>query len=76
MPATGTTLGPDKILSPLGAGGLGEVYRARDTRPGRDGAFRVFHAEVARDPDRSKRVEQDARAARGSTEKEGPPHEA
>ena len=76
MPATGTTLGPDKILSPPGAGGLGEVYRARDTRLGRDGTFKAIQAEVARDPDRSKRVEQDARAERGSTEKEGPPHEA
>ena len=76
MLAAGTTLGPYKILYPLGAGGMGEVYRARDTRLGRDVALKVIHAEVARDPDRSKRVEQDARAERGSTEKEGPPHEA
>jgi Tol biopolymer transport system component len=63
MLAPGTTLGPYKILSPLGAGGMGEVYRARDTRLGRDVALKVIHAGVARDPDRIKRFEQEARAA-------------
>ena len=63
MLAAGTTLGPYKILAPLGAGGMGEVYRARDTRLGRDVALKVIHAEVARDPDRIKRFEQEARAA-------------
>jgi serine/threonine protein kinase len=63
MLAAGTTLGPYKILGPLGAGGMGEVYRARDTRLGRDVALKVIHAEVARDPDRIKRFEQEARAA-------------
>ena len=76
MLVAGTTLGPYQILSPLGAGGMREVYRARDTRLGRDVALKVIHAEVARDPDRIKRFEQEALAARGSTEKEGSPHEA
>jgi serine/threonine protein kinase/tetratricopeptide (TPR) repeat protein len=61
--AAGTQLGPYEILSPLGAGGMGEVYRARDTRLGRDVALKVIHAEASRDPDRIKRFEQEARAA-------------
>ena len=63
MLASGTTLGPYKILAPLGAGGMGEVYRARDTRLGRDVAVKVIPAELARDPERIKRFEQEARAA-------------
>ena len=63
MLAAGTTLGPYKILAPLGAGGMGEVYRARDTRLGRDVAIKVIPAELARDPERIKRFEQEARAA-------------
>ena len=63
MLATGTSLGPYKILAPLGAGGMGEVYRARDTRLGRDVAIKVIPAELARDPERIKRFEQEARAA-------------
>ena len=64
MPLTsGTQLGPYKILAPLGAGGMGEVYRARDTRLGREVAIKVIHAEVARDPDQIKRFDQEARAA-------------
>jgi tetratricopeptide (TPR) repeat protein len=63
MPAAGTTLGPYKIIALLGAGGMGEVYRARDTRLGRDVAIKVILAESARDPERVKRFEQEARAA-------------
>jgi eukaryotic-like serine/threonine-protein kinase len=63
MLAAGTTLGPYQILAPLGVGGMGEVYRARDTRLGRDVAVKVILAELARDPERIKRFEQEARAA-------------
>jgi len=62
LPA-GTALGPYQILAPLGAGGMGEVYRARDSRLGRDVAVKVIHAELAREPERIKRFEQEARAA-------------
>ena len=56
------TLGHYKILDRIGAGGMGEVYRARDTRLGRTVAVRVLTAEVAGDPDRRARFLQDARA--------------
>jgi serine/threonine protein kinase len=46
----GTHLGPYEILAPIGAGGTGEVYRARDTRLERDVAVRVIHPELAADP--------------------------
>jgi serine/threonine protein kinase/Tfp pilus assembly protein PilF len=59
----GTTLGPYKILAPLGAGGMGEVYRARDTRLGRDVAVKVLPAEYAASADRLRRFEREARAA-------------
>ncbi len=58
-----TRLGPYEIVSPLGAGGMGEVYRARDTRLGRDVAVKVLPAEFAGDPDRLHRFVQEARAA-------------
>ncbi|HMI30443.1 MAG TPA: serine/threonine-protein kinase, partial [Candidatus Limnocylindrales bacterium] len=61
--ATGTRLGPYEILAPLGAGGMGEVYRARDTRLGRDVAVKVLPQAFATDPDRLRRFEQEARAA-------------
>jgi serine/threonine protein kinase len=46
----GTRLGPYEILSPIGAGGIGEVYRARDTRLGRDVAIKVLPEGLAGDP--------------------------
>ncbi len=58
----GARLGPYEIIAPLGAGGMGEVYRARDTRLGRDVAIKVLPAEFASDPDRLRRFEQEARA--------------
>ena len=58
----GSVVGPYTILAPLGAGGMGEVYRARDTRIGRDVAVKVLSASYAEDPDRLKRFEQEARA--------------
>jgi Tol biopolymer transport system component len=61
--APGTRLGTYEILSPLGAGGMGEVYRARDARLGREVAIKVLPAERAADPDRRRRFEQEARSA-------------
>ena len=61
--APGTILGQYEILSPLGAGGMGEVYRARDTRLGRDVAVKVLPESVTTNPDRMRRFEQEARAA-------------
>ncbi len=60
--SAGTRLGPYEILSALGAGGMGEVYRARDTRLGRDVAIKVLPEAFAADPDRLRRFEQEARA--------------
>ena len=59
--ATGTRLGPYEIVAPLGAGGMGEVYRARDARLGREVAIKVLRAEVAGVPERVKRFEREAR---------------
>ena len=58
----GTRLGPYEILSPIGAGGMGEVYRARDTRLGREVALKILPESFARDQDRLHRFEQEARA--------------
>ena len=52
-----------EILAPLGAGGMGEVYRAKDTRLGRDVALKVMPPEAASDSERLRRFEQEARAA-------------
>ena len=59
----GSRLGPYEIVSPLGAGGMGEVYRARDTRLQREVAVKVLPASYSQDPDRLRRFEQEARAA-------------
>jgi serine/threonine protein kinase len=61
--AAGSRLGPYEILELLGAGGMGEVYRARDDRLGREVAVKVLPAEVTGDSDRVRRFEQEARAA-------------
>ena len=58
----GTKIGPYEILSPLGAGGMGEVYRAKDSRLGRDVALKILPESFARDADRLRRFEQEARA--------------
>jgi len=60
--AAGTQLGPYEILSQLGAGGMGEVYRARDPRLSHEVAIKVLPASFANDPDRLRRFEQEALA--------------
>src|SRR6201987_2134277 len=57
----GTHLGPYEITAPLGAGGMGEGYRARDTRLRRDVAIKVLPEALANDADRLRRFEQEAR---------------
>ena len=59
----GARLGAYEIVALLGAGGMGEVYRARDTRLGRDVAIKVLPAAFSADPERLQRFEQEARAA-------------
>ena len=62
MLIAGTKLGPYEIVAPLGAGGMGEVYRARDPRLGREVAIKVVPESFASDPNRLRRFEQEARA--------------
>ncbi len=57
----GTSLGPYEILSPIGAGGMGEVYKARDTRLDRTVAIKVLPEHVASDPDLKQRFEREAK---------------
>src|SRR6266542_6606367 len=63
--AAGTRLGPYEILSPLGAGGMGEVYRAKDPRLKREVAVKVLPASFSQDADRLRRFEQEAQTAGG-----------
>src|SRR5215468_4727745 len=58
----GTKLGPYEIVSPLGAGGMGEVYRARDTRLDRQVAIKVLAAHLSASPELKQRLEREARA--------------
>jgi len=59
---SGTKLGPYEIQSPLGAGGMGEVYRARDTRLGRDVAVKALPSHLSSNPDLKARFECEAKA--------------
>jgi eukaryotic-like serine/threonine-protein kinase len=59
--APGTKLGPYEVLSPLGAGGMGEVYRARDTRLDRSVAIKILPAHLSADPARKLRFEREAK---------------
>src|SRR5476651_2463179 len=58
----GTSLGPYEILAPIGAGGMGEVYRARDRKLDRDVAIKVLPESVATDPSTLARFEREAKA--------------
>ncbi len=61
MPLTsGTTLGPYQIEAPLGAGGMGEVYKATDTKLGRQVALKILPDAFAADPDRLARFTREA----------------
>ena len=59
---SGSRIGPYEVIAAIGVGGMGEVYRARDTRLGRDVAIKVLPPAFAADPDRLRRFEQEARA--------------
>src|SRR5438552_2761079 len=59
--ASGTRLGPYEIVAPLGAGGMGEVYRARDTRLDRTVAIKILPAQFSSDPVRKQRFEREAK---------------
>ena len=61
--SSGSRLGPYEIVAPIGAGGMGEVYRARDVRLHREVAVKVLPGSFSQDPDRLRRFEQEARAA-------------
>ena len=57
----GNSMGPYEIVSPLGAGGMGEVYRARDSKLGRSVAIKVLPSDVARDPEELDRFQREAK---------------
>ena len=59
---SGTKLGPYEIVSPLGAGGMGEVYRARDTRLDRTVAIKILPAHLSENPEARQRFDREARA--------------
>jgi serine/threonine protein kinase len=59
--AAGTRIGPYEIVAWLGAGGMGEVYRARDTKLGREVAIKVLPETLAADPERIARFEREAK---------------
>jgi eukaryotic-like serine/threonine-protein kinase len=63
----GTRLGPYEIVAPIAAGGMGEVYRARDSRLQRDVAVKVLPELFASDPDRRVRFEREAQAVATAT---------
>src|SRR5512139_2281531 len=63
--APGTRLGPYEILAPLGAGGMGEVYRARDTRLGREVAIKVLPQHLSSNPEVRARFEREAKTVSG-----------
>jgi serine/threonine protein kinase len=66
MPLTnGTHLGPYEIIAPLGAGGMCEVYKARDTRLNRTVAIKVLRAHIAGDPEAKQRFEREAQTVAG-----------
>src|ERR1700760_456065 len=65
--SSGAKLGPYEIQSPLGAGGMGEVYRARDTRLGRDVTIKILSTQLSFDPDLKRRFEREARAVSSLT---------
>jgi len=60
--ASGTQLGPYEVQSRLGAGGMGEVYRVRDSRLNRDVALKILSSSFAHDPERLRRFQQEAQA--------------
>src|SRR5262245_2448973 len=61
--SAGAKIGPYEIVAPLGTGGMGEVFRARDTRLGREVALKILPAEFSTHPERLTRFEQEARYA-------------
>src|SRR5262245_18377942 len=57
----GARLGPYEVVGPLGSGGMGEVYRARDSRLARDVAIKVLPTDLSKDPDRLRRFERESK---------------